>query len=308
MSQIPIATIMDRVDSFPAFPATVGQLLQTLDDPDASAREIEGCLKLDPGLTGNVLKLCNSAYFGFQARIGSVQKAVAMLGVRRLRQIALASCIHSVMDRPIPGYDLPAGELYRHSIAVSFAAEAFTKVLQIPNGGEAFTAALLHDIGKVVLGAFVDKEMVEIQELLGNGISFESAERQVLGTDHAEVGAMLLEKWSFPAALAQAVRWHHQTEAAPSPGIETDVVHAANTVCLMIGIGLGREGLRHDISREAVRRLGLKPHMVEGVASQTLQWIAGLEPAAPSESDRNRMPASTRTGRRTPTAEGTPCL
>lgn len=266
-------TLKEQIDGFPGLPRTVTQLARLLDDPEVPIDRIETLLNMDPGMTANVLKLGNSAFFGFPARVGSVRKAVALLGARRLKQLVLASCTNSVMNRSIPGYDLPAGELWRHSIAVSVAAEGLTKSLSITGQSEIFTAALLHDIGKLVLGSFVKAELAEIESRAGLDTSFEAAERAVLGTDHAQVGALLLEKWAFPEILVHAVRWHHEPDRSETPETVTDIVHVANIICMMIGIGVGRDGLQHHISPQTLGRLGLDLRQIETVASQTLHWM-----------------------------------
>ena len=142
---------MAQVNAFPSMPAAAEKLLSLLENPNTSAIQIEEILRFDPGLTANVLKLTNSAYFGFPSKIGSVSQAVVLMGSKRLVQLVLASCVHSVMEKPVAGYDLPPGELWRHAIAVSVAAEALVKELKIPAADVVFTAALLHDVGKLVL-------------------------------------------------------------------------------------------------------------------------------------------------------------
>lgn len=264
---------MTKVNGFPGFPSAVTQLMEVLEDPNASLSRIEEILKLDPGMTTNVLKLSNSAYFGFPSRVGSVRKAVTLLGARRLKQLVLASCINAVMDRSIPGYELPTGKLWYHSIAVSVTAEGLAKELGIKEQGEIFTAALLHDIGKLVLGAFVSSELEEIEKRVATGVSFDAAEREVLGIDHGEIGAILLEKWAFPEELVHAVRWHHEPDRSDRRHPVTDIVHAANVLCTMIGIGMGRDGLQHEISPATTHRLGLRPQLIETMASKALLWI-----------------------------------
>ena len=105
------------------------------------------------GLTANLLKLANSAYFGIPAKVGSVRQAVILLGLKRLVQMVIAACTSAIMDRGVPGYDLPAGDLWRHSLAVSVAAEGLARELKMESAEEIFTAALLHDVGKLAIDA-----------------------------------------------------------------------------------------------------------------------------------------------------------
>jgi HD-like signal output (HDOD) protein len=107
-------------------------------------------------------------------------------------------------------------------------------------------------------------------------VSFETAEQKVLGTNHAEIGAKILQKWSFPDEIVLAVQHHHLPDAANPKSSLIDIVHVANVLCLMIGIGIGREGLQYQLSNHATERLGLGRNQLEKVASQTLEWVDEL--------------------------------
>jgi putative nucleotidyltransferase with HDIG domain len=262
--------------TFPSMPGAAVKLLALIDDPDMSVSQIEAILRHDAGLTANILKLANSAYFGIPSKVGSVRQAVVILGLKCLIQMVIASCVGAIMDKPVPGYDLPPGELWRHSIAVSVAAEGLVQELEIGATEEIFTAALLHDVGKLVLGSFVEDGFAEIEAALKQDISFEAAEEMVLGTNHADMGAQILTQWSLPSDIVNAVRWHHTPESAGKIDTMLDIVHVANVLCLMIGIGAGSDGLQYQPSEVVIERLGLKSYHLEKVASQTLQWANEL--------------------------------
>jgi len=276
MKQTKLLNILAKVKSFPSMPGAAEKLLKLLDNPDTTAPQIEQILRYDPGLTANLLKLTNSVYFGLPCKVGSVGQAIVLLGWKKLLQLVMASCVNAIMSKPVPGYGLSAGELWRHSIAVSVAAEDLAKELKISAPENIFTAALLHDIGKLVLGSFVKEDLEEIEIEASIGISFEVAEHKVLGTNHAEVGAQILKSWSFPQALVNAVRWHHDPDSAGKTDTLIDIVHVANILCLMIGIGVGREGLCYKPSPLATKRLGLRTNDLEMVASRTLQYVDDL--------------------------------
>ena len=178
--------ITRSVDTLPAMGGAALRVLALIEDAQASAARIEKALREDPGVTANLLRLANSAYFGIPSRIGSLRQAVSLLGLRRVTQMVVAACAAAVLQRPVEGYDLPAGELWRHSLAVSVAAEGLVRELGIGAGEEIFTAALLHDVGKIVLGRFVSEEMARIEAALGRGLTFEEAETAALGVDHPE--------------------------------------------------------------------------------------------------------------------------
>jgi len=264
------------INSFPGMPGTAVKLLAMIDDPSMRVSQIEKILRQDPGLTANVLRLANSAYFGIPSKVGSIRQAVILLGLKRLIQMVIAACVSAIMDKPVPGYALPPGELWRHSIAVSVAAEGLVKELKVDAGEEIFTAALLHDVGKLVLGEFVKDDFKQIETAVSEGIAFETAETIVLGTNHADTGAQVLTNWSLPAEIVNAVRWHHAPENTDQTSTMLDIVHVANFMSMMIGVGIGRDGLQHQPSVEVTERLGLEPEHLEKVASQTMQWVTEL--------------------------------
>lgn len=268
--------IMLEVEAFPGMPATAAKLLPLLDNSDSTASEIESILKYDPGLTANILKLTNSAYFGIPTRISSVKQAIVLLGWKRLLQLVMTICMSPLMKKTVPGYDLPRGELWRHSIAVSVAAEILVKALKISDADEVFTAALLHDVGKLILGGFVKEDLKEIETMVMKGITFDVAESMVLGTNHAEIGGQILHKWSFPAELVNAVQWHHDPESCENSCILSDIVHVANTLGLMTGFGKVEEGIDIEPFGPVADRLGLKADDLEAMVRQTSAGVKKL--------------------------------
>jgi putative nucleotidyltransferase with HDIG domain len=269
--------ILTQVKSFPGMPATAARLLPLLRDPDSSASKIEDILKYDPGLTANILKLTNSAYFGLPSRVSSVRQAIMLLGWKRLLQLVMTMCMSALMKKSIPGYDLPRGELWRHSVAVSVAADLLVRSLCISDADEVFTAALLHDIGKLVLGDYVQEDLEKIEVIVAKGISFEVAEYIVLGTNHADIGARILQSWSLPQQLVNAVSWHHDPESCDKYCLLSDVVHIANVVGRRIGFGKGRIGQVLEPSLEVIERLDVNQILIDRLAEQTLQEVEKLK-------------------------------
>jgi putative nucleotidyltransferase with HDIG domain len=276
VKQDKVKRIMAQVKAFPGMPATSAKLIKMLKDPESSAAQIEEVLKYDPGLTANILKLTNSAYFGIPAKVSSVKQAVVLLGWKRLLQLVMTMCMSTVMKKPVLGYDLPHGELWRHSVAVSVAAEIVVKALKIPQADEVFTAALLHDVGKLVLGGFVQNDLHQIEAMVAKGIAFEVAEFIVLGTDHAQIGAKILEKWSFPESLVNAVHWHHDPEACENHCTFSDIVHVANILGLMSGNGKGQDRMAVVPSGSVIERLGFNPAHLETLAEETAAGVNKL--------------------------------
>jgi putative nucleotidyltransferase with HDIG domain len=271
-----IQRIMAEVKSFPGMPATAAKLLSLLDNPDSSAAQIADILRYDPGLTANILKLTNSAYFGIPSTVSSVKQAIMLLGWKRIMQLVTTICIKSVMKKPVPGYRLNPGELWRHSIAVSIAAEVLVRFLKIREADEVFTAALLHDVGKLVLSNFVKEDIAQIEDMVAKGITFDVAEYMILGTDHAEIGANILRDWSLPSDLVNAVNWHHHPETCENGCTLSDIVHVANNVGLMVGFADARAAIQIDPSPAVIERLGLTRTDLSQMATETADGVDKL--------------------------------
>jgi putative nucleotidyltransferase with HDIG domain len=272
-----LSRIMRQVKSFPGMPTTAAKLLPLLRDPDSSIARIEDLIKYDPGLTANLLKLTNSAYFGLPSRISSVRQAILLLGRKRLLQLVTTMCMSGLMKKSVPGYDLPQGGLWRHSVAVAVAADRLVLSLKISRADEVFTAALLHDIGKMILGDYVQEDLKSIQDMAAKGISFEVAEYMVLGTNHADIGARILKSWSMPEELVHAVAWHHDPDQCRENCRLSDLVYVANIAVRGIEGGANGDHLPADASFQAVGRLGLRPEDIAALAEETRQEMAKLK-------------------------------
>lgn len=272
--------ILQQIAGYEGFPAAASQVISIANDPAASASQMEKTLKFDQTMTANVLRLANSAYYGRSSKVGSLREAVVIVGFGKLAEMVVTAYLKSLSERPLKGYDLSAGDLLNHALTVAVAADEIRKTMGRVPGGNHFTAALLHDIGKMILGQFVGEEISRIEELTATGIAFDAAESKILGINHAEAGGLILEKWKLPVEIVEAVRWHHDPDHAPSDWhFIIDVVHLANTIAMGIGLGAGREGLRHLPSQSALKRLGMEPRQLERIASETLMKAKSLAQA-----------------------------
>ena len=257
--------ILKKVTSVPPLPAVVVKLKEKCHDPDVNFRQLAEVIEVEPGLTANLLRLANSAYFGYQGEVSSVQQAIARLGLKRVFQMTLTVCVAPLAQQAVKGYDLSPTALWTHCLATALAAEGLSKELGVADPGDAYTAGMLHDLGKIVLGNFVDVDMAGILALTGTGTTFDAAEREVLGTDHAAVGGALLSQWKLPLPIVDAVKWHHRPNSSESDQALTDIVHMADVLSLNVGWGMGLDGLRYMVEPESARRLALRPGVGECV-------------------------------------------
>ena len=270
-------TITGQLGSISAMPVVVGKLRHLLSDPDVEFRKLSEVLKYDPGMTTNILRLANSAYFGFRTQVNTVTQAISRLGLKRMSELVMTAAIGPIMQRPLKGYEVPAGGLWRHSIAVAIATEHLAGQLNIPVPEDAFTAGLLHDIGKMVLGTFIEVDTDPIMKLVDEKkIPFDEAEREILGIDHAEVGSLLLKKWNLPESLVNVTRWHHAPHLCEEKSVVLNLVHIADSISLMSGIGTGQDGLAYNISKEATDIIPINIKIIESCAVFTMQKVSEL--------------------------------
>ena len=268
--------IMKEVSLFPSVPRTAFKLRALFHKVDASMTEIEEILRHDPGLSANVLRVANSAFFGLSTKVGSLKQAVMLLGVERFAQISVSASMERTMEKAIEGYDMEPGELWLHSIAASNIAESLAKNRKIDGTYDVFTSALLHDIGKLVLSKFLKEELQKIKNITENAVPLDVAEHMVLGTDHAEIGALVLSKWSLPVDIVNAVRWHHSPERIENSNIKSDIVYLSNQMCQSNANKNIANGHFALPSSMVLQRLGIKFDQYKAMAKKANLWMEKL--------------------------------
>jgi putative nucleotidyltransferase with HDIG domain len=266
------------VDQFPDMPPFCQNLIAYLDDPDAEFKKITEMVKYDPGLTADILKFANSSYFGAVQRVNSLHSALVRLGIKKVMELVLALSVSSRLLPCLPGYGLMARDLLKHSIWTAVAAQELGDILHMKQGEMIFTVGLMHDLGKLLLDPFV-----QIERLRFNNhsdcpyTSFEQKERDILGLDHAQAGAMILEKWGLSSEIVSGVRWHHEPDQANEYKDLIYLIHLANILALSEGIGTGNYGMQYSVSPKIIKVLGLKKQHIEYAASKTLDKMKELE-------------------------------
>lgn len=231
---------------------------------------------VDPRVAGATLNLVNSGYFGLPRSAKSIPHAHELMGAERLARVTLTAWAFDLLSDPLSGYDLPAGDLWRHALGVAIAAEHLSEYLPADLAEPVFTAGIFHDVGKRVMGPYLADASERIESKAGEDLSFEAAEAAVLGVDHAALSGRILAAWRFPGEVVEAVRRSHAPDRAAPPSILADLLHVSDVLCLTIGIGTGREGLKYKASPAATKRLNATTGTLELVASHTLQWTNEL--------------------------------
>jgi putative nucleotidyltransferase with HDIG domain len=260
--------VIAKVKNLPAVSQAAIKLVTLLDQPAVSNEDIVTVLKYDNVLTAKLLRACNSPYFGFEEKISSVEQSVLILGHQQILQMVLSLAFGSAMSTTLPGYVIEAKELWSHSLTTAVAAEQLIKS-GIPMEAEppvAFTAGLLHDIGKLALNQVFDEAtQTAIRERIAqNHLPRNAAEKEVLGTDHSEVGACLLETWHLPGEIVEAVLNHHRPITKPEPRLSA-IIHVSDCLVHLIGTTSGWESYAILADAGVNQALGITPEWLEGL-------------------------------------------
>ena len=258
---------VDALKSLPAFPESVLRINAMLAEGESaiSFRAIAGVIETDPALCARVLRLVNSAFYGVSGTMGSAYDALVMLGLDVVKGIILSTSVLELVQRRGG-----LGGLWEHSYGAAVAAGALGRVLDLPKVEELSAAALMHDLGKVVLASQLPDEYPRVVEYaLREEVSIREAEQRTLGVTHDEIGRWLVTRWKLPAVLAEPIAFHHTPARARAHKEAAAVVHVADLLIRGYGFGFAGDAvmpppddaafrtlrLRASTLREAVRRL-----------------------------------------------------
>jgi len=243
-------------------------------NPQAPSAKVTTVIEYDPSLTTNVLRLANSSSSGVKRPVGTVREAFSRLVPDNDFASVLRAAVGKIAETPMLGYDVSGEELWDHQIGSAIASKKIAEILSITPPDHLFTAALTHDIGKIVLGTFPELDPQRICFLAyEERITFEQAEQQIIGIDHAEVGACLAENWNLPVSIVGAVRWHHQPEVPVLDPLIVNLVHIADALCLMAGVGASLDSLSYRPSSHSLARLGLQLKPLDEILYEVLHEL-----------------------------------
>ncbi len=239
-----------------SLPTIYCRINEAINNPASSMAGIGKIISDDPGLTLRLLRLVNSAFYGFPTKIETITQALVIIGTKQLRDLALATSIVSLFEG-IPKEFVSMESFWRHSIACGIAAKTLAAYRRESNTERFFIAGLLHDIGRLILYKKAGNQIREalLRSKTGESLLF-LAEREMLGFDHAVLGRRLLQGWNLPVSLEEAVAFHHEPGGARRYPIETAVVHVADIIVNAIQFGSSGERYVPPLDGEAWERIG----------------------------------------------------
>lgn len=254
--------LIGGIKTLPTLPVIIARLTKMLADPDTSVKKVTQLLSEDQALTAKILKLANSAYYGFPGQIASVDHAVVMLGFGGVRDVALsASVIELFRGSPAQAAEMKSlfqpDKFWEHSIATGVACRMLARSRKLADPEEAFVGGLLHDIGKLIMYEHMPVMFLEIlRDCRNRGRPFVVAEAE-RDCSHAALGRLLVEEWKLPERISEPVGFHHRLRPRRTTAAVTAAVQFADIFARSRGVGWSGDEFLPELEPETSRMLGL---------------------------------------------------
>lgn len=271
---------LNNIDQLPSLPEVVSRIITMMNNPDVPFKKVADELSKNQAMTANILKLANSAYFSMGKEITSMDRAVVTLGMTEVKNIVMIIGAKPILNIDIGGYDLEKGRLWQQGLVVaSLAKKIVTDKKHKEVADVVFTGGIIHNIGKIVISTYIKGVFKEIlQKVQNENIPFYQAEKDIMGYNHQEIGEKILDKWHFPPILKSIVRYYQSPAEAPREHIYcVSIVHIANFLSLMAGLGIGNDGLFHEISDKAIQSAGLSSQELEHLYAMVPEIVKQVE-------------------------------
>jgi putative nucleotidyltransferase with HDIG domain len=254
-----IQRIIKDIKSLPTLPGLISKLGALTEDNKVSALEIARLVSMDQVLSAKVLRLVNSAFYGFSRRVSTVSNALILLGVNVVKSLAISSSIFEIMEKNVVG-------LWEHSMGVAVAANIISRELKLPEPEETSTAALLHDIGKVIVKINLEEDYSLLTfRIKEKELTMVEAERELFDTDHAEIGEWIAQTWLLPEKLIEPIACHHNVEKSAVQRTKTAVVHIADILIKASAFGYSGDDIVPQIQPAAWNKLGITEPVLEEI-------------------------------------------
>ena len=264
-----IVSSLDKIPTLPVIYSKLGKLLQS---PDATIQAVSNIISEDQVIAAKVLKFVNSAFYGFPQRIGSLQRAIVILGFNTIKNLVFATSVFDMFRgvETISAFDKKG--FWKHCIGCAVASRVLAEAADLRNPDEVFTGGLLHDIGKLVVAVqYPEKFSAVINEVQKTGAPMVEAERKIFGFDHTQVGSALAVQWRFPLDTAQMIGSHHLAEGAIPQRKDIAAVHIGNILSMALGLGTGGEKRLANVNAKAWELMGLTLSSIELVMDKTVK-------------------------------------
>lgn len=257
--------LLAKAPQLSSLPHVYAHLSEVVNDPRSSCRDVAAVIAEDAGLAARLLRIANSAFYGFPSRIDTISRAVTLVGTRQLRDLALATTIISHFDGIEDG-GLSMHSFWEHSIGCAVTARTLAGYRREQNVERYFIAGLLHDIGRLVMFIVIPEEFNAIlHQATTRAEALHQVEHEVLGFDHAAVGGALLKQWQLPDHTIKAVACHHAPQRDSGQDLDTAIIHIADLITNALRLGSSGEQLVPALDGTAWSQLGLDESILASV-------------------------------------------
>lgn len=272
-----IRKIISRTSALPVMPEIMVKVQQMNAQPGTSPAQLAKVIETDPAMVAGILKVANSAYYGFRGKVSTIQHASALFGTRRLAELITAMSAGSVLGKAMAGYGLRAGDMWRHSIAVACTAGEIAAAVESDTFELAYLAGLLHDVGKIILDPYVQERKVLFDHYYATspGKTVQDAEQDILGFNHAVIAAILCENWSLPRSIAFGIRHHHKPSSAGDHQL-SHIVHLADYITVQAGLGGGGRVSCQKLDEACLSMVPLDPDTLSAAAEKARKYVESL--------------------------------
>jgi putative nucleotidyltransferase with HDIG domain len=254
--------LLQKIETLPTLPIVVTRIMQLVENPKTAAVEISKVVSLDPALTVKILKIVNSAYYGFPKQITTITHAIMILGFEDVKNIAMGISVFDIFKnkgvKDVVEFDRVG--FWQHSIAVGSCTKLLAKKLRYKNPEEAFICGLLHDIGKIILDQYFHEEFNAVMQLAREeNLLFINAEKRLNDMDHPEIGRIVAKKWGLPSTIVDCIASHHNPVGCETNQLVVALVHASDVFCKIQKIGNSGDMLVPQLQKTAWDQLKLQP-------------------------------------------------
>jgi HD-like signal output (HDOD) protein len=276
-----VTKALAKIGDIATLPEVTLRIINVVEDPKSTARDLHAIIRHDPPLSAKILKVVNSAFYGLPGQIASVDRAIVLLGLRAVKNIAIATSITRLFKnaRPVTGFD--PKELWRHCLAVGVACKLIFEKKDKLHAEEAFLAGLIHDLGIIVaFQAFADRFGGFVSRVRDENVSWCQAEFDIFGVDHQMLGLGLASKWKFPMGLRAAIGYHHCPDRVSDDNrAMVSAVYLANIIACIDRKGFSME-VRDDeavVTPELLETLGLTEENLTNLRADLDDSLAAAE-------------------------------
>jgi putative nucleotidyltransferase with HDIG domain len=261
---------LDRIKDIPTLPSIVFELNKHLRDPDTSIKIVCDTIEKDQAIALKILKLVNSAFYGFRSKISDLRNAVVLLGYNAVRNAIVSLSVINAFPKRVALMDFDISQFWKHSLAVAVTSKNIAQLSKKESPDNCFVGGLLHDTGKVILAQYFPDLFESVWSTLQNEhLTFYEAEQRELPIDHTKIGAHLAAKWQLPRGLVDAIRWHHDFQPESKSANFVQNIYLANIIVNSYDID---PELRLDMSKMHPEVVKFMMDMMEDVGD----WYSGL--------------------------------